>query len=395
MEAAESKNKKANKQLYISHSLMYKLADEKDITDSMRKVLGTKLNYPSELRWFEFEQESTNIASEIANDSESNRTLWEKELLKIIGGDDTANSFNAFHCLFTYYRHLKEDGKLKKLYNENKSHIREHKEFYRIRWLFKLSVKEDLDDSFIKAFNKFEEMSKESEDPDPRLLNLFADLVVTYCEKNPKKSDPIDGKTKEAWLDEAGNKIEKATEEGYAKHYAVQARILAQQGKYDMALKTIDKAIKTERLSNMLRSADYHKIKADILHKSIDAKTKQFDKEVDDKIKNVDRKIKDANERSFKVIGFFIGIVSLITATIYVIPNMYPLGALLVLMGFLGMLICAFYVFSLILLGASFSDKTEKRTIKRKIGLVLTNIFVPLIGGGLIVAAIILAYCFT
>jgi tetratricopeptide (TPR) repeat protein len=254
--------------------------------------------------------------------------------------------------------------KLDYLINGYKDIFSHFKTYNLLYFLKNLITKSDLLESIEKSYDviKSEDYSK-----DIGYLHLFADIVITYYEGTGKSIED------KIWLVEVEKALEKAIElkRDYAKFYSTKARLLAIKKQYDSALSEINKALQFEEDSKVFKITNYQDIKILIISDRLEEKlhemnleTKKVTEQFEEKLRKINLKTENEldtvkNEmkesidkvtlRSYEVIVFFIGIISLIMAAINVTSQMKPLEAIIVLMAFLGLLLCAFFCLGIII----------------------------------------------
>jgi len=342
----------------------------------------------------------------------------EKKLLK----------YKAFFCLVGYYRRRasvgdKSEGalyKFQQLFDRNNTEFENYKSLELIKFQLELekikinksgreqrqaisnAYKCTLDTKWVSETFRGEN-DNPAEYPHAGTYHTFADLATTYYEKNNDGIDDNSGKRRDKnfWVEKAIEMIKKAIESSknahtnigkvpkiYAKEYSCLARLYVIQAKdlvkkdefgraikkYEEAIEAIDIAIKNEEPINTVRISDYFKVKFELMSSIADVNLKNTTKDHHNEIKK-------ANNRGLQMFGFFAGLMGIIFTAVNILLQMTPLGAIVVLGAFLGVLIVAFSFFTLLL-----DDNAKKHILK--------YILIFAIGFGLIIGAAVVAIIF-
>lgn len=351
----------------------------------------------------EYEDSIGSIAKRIINENDQGaEETFERELKELIasvksskGIGDKRTAYKAFFCLNVFYRYKKRQKKLEDLITDYKDDFSSFKTYTHLRLLHNLMSQRDLEKSIQESYRQ---TTQEAFSNNAGCWHLFAEIVVTHYEKTELKN------TDDLWLGRAEMAIEKAIKlkDTYAKFYSTKARLLSIKKQYPIALSAIADAIRLEDDSNAFIINYYEYIRVQIVYKrlekyqhELESKTEESQKRLESKteesLKQLENKISERLHgealQNYTVISFFIGIISIIIATVNVTVKMNAIQAITVLMAFLGLLLCAFYCLGFIIHGKGLIyEKGSNEPKKRP-----TISYVPLIiGVSLIVAAILI-----
>lgn len=241
--------------------------------------------------------------------------------------------FNAFYCLFSFYRRFEKRSELYELVDAYGNSFSEKQyKYYReivFSQYYKFRFLEHIDErNYRDAVKHGEEAVKEYGRSSLSLgcYNNFAEIVLEGCKyKDEGFVTSTDLKNAMKYIDRAIIAQEKAgNAQPYSRYYCSKARLLLFQDKFSDAKKMIRKAIayeSTEDKDSLIRISFYHNVELEILTgeslKSISSRVQEAEK----KYSIIQQELDRQQFHFIEILAFFAAIIALITGTITIVLN--------------------------------------------------------------------------
>lgn len=241
--------------------------------------------------------------------------------------------FNAFYCLFSFYRRFEKRSELYELVDDYGNSFSEKQyNYYReivLSQYYKFQFLEHIDEkNYRDAVKHGEEAVKEYGRSSLSLgcYNNYAEIVLEGCKYKDEgfvKSTDLNNAMK--FIDRAIASQEKAEKaKPYSRYCCSKARLLLSQEKFSDAKKMIRKAIayeSTEDKDSLIRISFYHNVELEILTgeslKSISSRVQEAEK----KYSNIQQELDRQQFHFIEILAFFAAIIALITGTITIVLN--------------------------------------------------------------------------
>lgn len=316
----------------------------------------------------------------------------EKDLCDILNGHENEElndkdiakaRVNAFYCLCTKHRRLKDYKKFKKLVDDCKDIIGQD-EIFKIMEAYYYIQETANDFNPMKALKLWKDNISATCKRLPAFTQIYTETVVLQCEM---ANEDISEEEKEL-LEESKKLIGKAIiKRPYAKFYSTRGRIYCCDKNYDEGINEVRKAIEIEdskREDYFTRINEYQSLISRFQSikdkKALKEEAKQIWEEMKKNTENFQQLMDKSKIDYISILGFFSAVMALIIGSTDIIKGQITMiDSLLLLMGFAGMIVISFGCLNMLLV-----RKEETRTNKYPEWLLLV------IGGGMIVASLLM-----